>query len=307
MQNLLCAAISTTQKEGFLNLEAFTQSVAPLSVDVLLRGETGTGKDTLAEKIHRLSGRPGKFIAINCAAIPETLAESQLFGVNTGAFTGANQSRAGFVEAAHNGTLYLDEIDSMPLTLQAKLLRVLESRTVQRLGSTECIPVNMRVIASAQNSLGDMVERGDFRRDLYFRLNIVSLKLLPLRNKKERIVPLFQTLVRREAVVLKRPYVAPPPELLHHLLGYAWPGNIRELQSAATRYVLGLPVLPQAEPVDNSQSTLKLKEHLQQFEKLLIEDCMRRHHRHIDKVIAELGIARRTLYHRMKCLHISGG
>ncbi|MBT2340232.1 MULTISPECIES: sigma 54-interacting transcriptional regulator [Pseudomonas] len=308
MQKMLCAALSTTHKEDVLNLEAFAQSVAPLMVDVLLRGETGTGKDTLAEKIHRMSGRSGKFIAINCAAIPETLAESQLFGANTGAFTGVSQNRAGFVEAAHNGTLYLDEVDSMPLALQAKLLRVLESRTVQRLGSTQNIPVNMRVIASAQSSLAEMVERGEFRRDLYFRLNIVSIKLPPLRSRKERIVPLFQTMLRREAQALDRPYIPPAPELLCQLIAYAWPGNIRELQSAAKRYVLGLPALPRAEHPEHperSSSTLKLKEQLQQFEKVLIEDCMRRHHRHIDKVIAELGIARRTLYYRMKCLEIS--
>lgn len=307
MQKMLCAALSTTHQDDVLNLEAFAQSVAPLMVDVLLRGETGTGKDTLAEKIHRMSGRSGKFVAINCAAIPESLAESQLFGANTGAFTGASQSRAGFVEAAHNGTLYLDEVDSMPLALQAKLLRVLESRTVQRLGSTQSIPVNMRVIASAQCPLGEMVERGEFRRDLYFRLNIVSLKLPPLRSRRERIVPLFQSLVQREAKSLDRPYIAPSPGLLSHLIGYAWPGNIRELQSAAKRYVLGLPALPRAEQLEPGNTTFNLKEQLQQFEKVLIEDCMRRHHRHIDKVIAELGIARRTLYYRMKCLEISMG
>ncbi|MFB4391342.1 MULTISPECIES: sigma 54-interacting transcriptional regulator [unclassified Pseudomonas] len=307
MQKMLCAALSATHKEDDLNLEAFAQSVAPLMVDVLLRGETGTGKDTLAEKIHRMSGRSGKFVAINCAAIPESLAESQLFGANSGAFTGASQSRAGFIEAAHNGTLYLDEVDSMPLTLQAKLLRVLESRTVQRLGSTQNIPVDMRVIASAQCPLGEMVERGEFRRDLYFRLNIVSLKLPPLRSRRERIVPLFQSLVQRESKALGKPHVAPSPGLLCHLIGYAWPGNIRELQSAAKRYVLGLPALPRAEQSEPCSTTFNLKEQLQQFEKVLIEDCMRRHHRHIDKVIAELGIARRTLYYRMKCLEISMG
>lgn len=122
----------------------------------------------MAQRIHHLSGRRGNFIAVNCAAIPESLAESQLFGVNSGAYTGAMQSRAGYVEAAHLGTLYLDEIDSMPLSLQAKLLRVLESRGVERLGSTRFIAVDMRVIASAQQSLHEMVERGAFRRDLYF-------------------------------------------------------------------------------------------------------------------------------------------
>ncbi|MDE2034954.1 MAG: sigma-54 factor interaction domain-containing protein, partial [Pseudomonas sp.] len=138
-------------------IEATINNTAALNIDILLLGETGTGKDTLAQRIHRLSGRRGNFVAVNCAAIPESLAESQLFGVNSGAYTGAMQSRAGFVEAAHLGTLYLDEIDSMPLTLQAKLLRVLESRGVERLGSTRFIPVDMRVIASAQHSLHEMV------------------------------------------------------------------------------------------------------------------------------------------------------
>jgi transcriptional regulator with PAS, ATPase and Fis domain len=305
MQELLPAASSNTLQEDALNLDTIAQSVAPLMVDVLLRGETGTGKDTLAEKIHRLSGRSGNFVPINCAAIPETLAESQLFGVTSGAFTGATQTRAGFVEAAHNGTLYLDEIDSMPLHLQAKLLRVLESRGVQRLGSTNFIPVNMRVIASAQSSLQQLVEQGDFRRDLYFRLNIVSVELPPLRSRRDRIVPLFLTLICREAKAMDRPLVAPPADVLHQLLSYGWPGNIRELRSAAKRYVLGLPALT-ANESEQCDPAPKLKDHLQQFEKLLIEDCLRRHHRRIDAVIAELGIARRTLYHRMKCLDISG-
>lgn len=147
------------ETELYLNddpdIKSMLGSTATFNIDILLLGETGTGKDTLAQRIHHLSGRRGNFIAVNCAAIPESLAESQLFGVNSGAYTGAIQSRAGFVEAAHLGTLYLDEIDSMPLSLQAKLLRVLESRGVERLGSTRFIPVDMRVIASAQHSLHD--------------------------------------------------------------------------------------------------------------------------------------------------------
>lgn len=164
------------------DIENTLNSTAALNIDILLLGETGTGKDTLAQRVHRLSGRRGNFVAVNCAAIPESLAESQLFGVNSGAYTGAMQSRAGFVEAAHLGTLYLDEIDSMPLCLQAKLLRVLESRGVERLGSTRFIPVDMRVIASAQHSLHQMVEHGTFRRDLYFRLNVVNIQLPTLRD-----------------------------------------------------------------------------------------------------------------------------
>lgn len=161
------------------DIESTIHNTATQNIDILLLGETGTGKDTLAQRVHRLSHRKGNFVAINCAAIPESLAESQLFGVNSGAYTGAIQSRAGFIEAAHLGTLYLDEIDSMPLTLQAKLLRVLEARGVERLGSTRFIPLDIRIIASAQHSLHDMVEQGAFRRDLYFRLNVVNITLPP--------------------------------------------------------------------------------------------------------------------------------
>ncbi|WP_350616585.1 sigma 54-interacting transcriptional regulator [Pseudomonas sp. HY7a-MNA-CIBAN-0227] len=225
-------------------LEATIRNTATLNVDILLLGETGTGKDTLAERVHRLSGRRGNFVAINCAAIPETLAESQLFGVTNGAFTGAVQSRAGFIEAAHLGTLYLDEIDSMPLVLQAKLLRVLESRGVERLGSTKFIAVDMRVIASAQQSLHEMVEQGLFRRDLYFRLNVVAINLPALRERRERIIPLFLNMIEREAQHFQFPAPIPPSVLLQQLLCHSWPGNVRELGSAAKRFVLGLPAIP---------------------------------------------------------------
>lgn len=191
-------------------IETTVNNTAVLDIDILLLGETGTGKDTLAQRIHQLSRRKGNFVAVNCAAIPETLAESQLFGVNSGAYTGAMQSRAGFVEAAHLGTLYLDEIDSMPLSLQAKLLRVLESRGVERLGSTRFIPVDMRVIASAQHALHEMVEQGTFRRDLYFRLNVVNIHLPALRDRRERIIPLFLDMIEQEADHFRLAAPSPP-------------------------------------------------------------------------------------------------
>lgn len=285
------------------DLEATVSSTATLNVDILLLGETGTGKDTLAEKIHRLSGRRGNFIAINCAAIPETLAESQLFGVTSGAFTGAVQSRAGFIEAAHLGTLYLDEIDSMPLVLQAKLLRALESRGVERLGSTKFIPVDMRVIASAQQSLCEMVEQGRFRRDLYFRLNVVAINLPALREQRERIIPLFLNMIRQEAEQFKCPAPVPTPTLLHQLLCHSWPGNVRELSSVTKRFVLGLAPIA-TERRDSPETSMKLKDRLQQIEKLLIEESLRRNLRNIETVATELGLPRRTLYYRMKQLEI---
>ncbi|EFQ65173.1 type III secretion regulatory protein [Pseudomonas fluorescens WH6] len=286
------------------DIENTLSSTATLNVDILLLGETGTGKDTLAQRIHRLSGRRGNFVAVNCAAIPETLAESQLFGVNSGAYTGAVQSRAGFIEAAHLGTLYLDEIDSLPLSLQAKLLRVLEARGVERLGSTRFIPVDMRVIASAQQQLHKMVERGTFRRDLYFRLNVVTIQLPPLRKRREHIIPLFLSMLRHEADRFERPPPSPTSTLLAQLLGYSWLGNVRELRSAAKRFVLGLPPLC-GTATTNEETGMGLKGQLQQIEKTLIEESLLRHEHNVDSVAVELGVAKRTLYYRMKQLRIS--
>lgn len=287
-------------------IESTLNTTATLNIDILLLGETGTGKDTLAQRVHRLSGRRGSFVAVNCAAIPDSLAESQLFGVNSGAYTGAVQSRAGFIEAAHLGTLYLDEIDSMPASLQAKLLRVLESRGVERLGSTRFIPVDMRVIASAQQSLQEMVEQGTFRRDLYFRLNVVTLQLPPLRERRERIIPLFLEMIRHEALSFQCPPPLPSSTLLQQLMGYSWLGNVRELRSAAKRFVLGLP--PLSGPAVYPQTAdMSLKGRLQQIEKTLIEESLQRHDHNVDSVAVELSVAKRTLYYRMKQLDISLG
>lgn len=296
------------ETELYLNddpdIKSMLGSTATFNIDILLLGETGTGKDTLAQRIHHLSGRRGNFIAVNCAAIPESLAESQLFGVNSGAYTGAIQSRAGFVEAAHLGTLYLDEIDSMPLSLQAKLLRVLESRGVERLGSTRFIPVDMRVIASAQHSLHDMVEQATFRRDLYFRLNVVNIQLPTLRDRRDCIISLFLEMIQKEAAHFKLPAPPPPESLLQQLFVHTWPGNVRELRSTAKRFVLGLPVLSTPSSSHLGKKT-SLKSSLQQIEKTLIEESLRRHDYCVTPVAIELGVSKRTLYHRIKHLEIS--
>lgn len=285
------------------NLTVIAQSISQLGIDVLLSGETGTGKDTVAARIHELSGRQGRLVAMNCAAIPESLAESELFGVVSGAYTGADRSRVGYIEAAQGGTLYLDEIDSMPLSLQAKLLRVLETRELERLGSTTPIALDVCVIASAQHALDELVELGRFRRDLYFRLNVLTLKLPPLRSQRERILPLFQ----RFAMVSARESGLTLPDisgvLRHVLLNHQWPGNIRELKSAAKRFVLGFPLLGD-EPGDERESSTGLKSQLRVIEKVLIQAALKRHNNSIDAVSQELEIPRRTLYHRMKELDV---
>ncbi|SEI57297.1 sigma 54-interacting transcriptional regulator [Pseudomonas sp. NFR16] len=285
------------------NLTVVARSLSQLGIDLLLSGETGTGKDTVANRIHGLSGRKGRLVAMNCAAIPESLAESELFGVVSGAYTGADRSRVGYIEAAQGGTLYLDEIDSMPLSLQAKLLRVLETRKVERLGSTTPIALDVCVIASAQHSLDDLVEQGRFRRDLYFRLNVLTLKLAPLRTQRARIIPLFS----RFATACARESGLAMPEisavLRHVLLNHDWPGNIRELKSAAKRFVLGFPLLG-SEQGEEGDSSSGLKSQMRVIEKVLIQAALKRHNNSIDAVSQELDIPRRTLYHRMKELDV---
>lgn len=286
---------------GLPNLEIVAKSISELNIDVLLTGETGSGKDTLARHLHELSNRKGPFVAMNCAAIPESLFESELFGVVSGAYTGADHARMGYVESAHGGTLYLDEIDSMPLSLQAKLLRVLETRQFERLGSTTPIHLDICVVASAQRSLDDLVEQNEFRRDLYFRLNVLTLKLPALRQKREWILPLFE----RFALGAAQEMGTAPPQINlaieQLLLNHDWLGNIRELKSAAKRHVLGINLLG-AEAEQPRDCSLKCQ--LRLIEKVLIQESLQRHKHCIDAVLHELDIPRRTLYHRMKELDV---
>jgi DNA-binding NtrC family response regulator len=204
---------------------------------ILITGETGTGKEVVAKAIHAASGRTGPLVSLNCAALPETLLEAELFGHTRGAFTGAQQARAGRFEAAHRGSIFLDEIGDMPLELQAKLLRVLQEREVQRLGSSENIPVDVRVIAATNADLLSKVEDGRFREDLYYRLNVVPLHLPPLREREGDVALLAQHFVEKicgqEGIAVKRL----TPAAVRRLEEYSWPGNIRELENTVERAI----------------------------------------------------------------------
>lgn len=290
-----CKCLSETLEPGVC------LSTVSHNVDILVCGETGTGKDTLAKLIHQYSGRSGPFVGLNCAAIPETLAESQLFGATSGAFTGALRSRSGYIEASNGGTLYLDEIDSMPLPLQAKLLRVLEERGVGRLGSTDFTPLDLRVIASAQRPLAELVKQGSFRSDLFFRLNAVTVRLRPLRERRDQILPLFEKFIRSAAASLKQDVPDLEPDIAMLLLSHPWPGNVRELHSAAKRFVLGLsPLSSTTLALEGAQDHVGLKVQMRQVEKALITDALKRHGGHLAAVAKELSVPRRTLHLRIK-------
>jgi DNA-binding NtrC family response regulator len=289
--------------------------VAPLAVDILLQGETGAGKDTLAREIHRVSGRPGRFVALNCAAIPESLAESELFGHEAGAFTGAIRAREGKLETADKGTLYLDEIDSMPLGTQAKLLRALQERGVERLGGSRFYRADFRVVASTKVALPQLVQEGRFRQDLYFRLNVVRIALPSLRNSEDRILPLFErfTCEAAEKHALQTPTLT--ASLRSMLLHHTWPGNVRELANAAERHVLGLPPLDDdlsgLVPIDQLGATLTvetrggtLRDRLRAYEREVIVTTLKANEGSVAKASTELQVPLNTLYYRIKTLGI---
>ncbi len=212
--------------------------VAPTKATVLITGESGTGKELVARLIHEKSGRKGRFVAVNCAAIPETLLESELFGYEKGAFTGATTSKEGKFELADGGTILLDEIGDMPYVLQAKLLRVIQEGEVDRLGGKEPKKIDVRIIASTNKDLKKLVEEGKFREDLYYRLNVVPIKLPPLRERKEDIIPLVEYFLDRFCRMYNVGIKRLDDKAKQVLMKYDWPGNIRELENIIERAVI---------------------------------------------------------------------
>ena len=218
------------------------KTVAPLDSTVLIQGETGTGKELIASAIHNLSSRRrNNFVRFNCAAVPAGLLESDLFGHERGAFTGALTRKLGRFEVADKGTLFLDEIGDMPLDLQAKLLRVLQEQEFERLGSTQTVHVNVRVVAATNCDLKTMMAEKQFRNDLYFRLNVFPIRIPPLRERPEDIVQLVKAFVSRFATRMNRRIEEIPDAILEALRHYDWPGNIRELQNFLERSVILSP------------------------------------------------------------------
>lgn len=219
-------------------VDAAIQRISNTSATVLLRGESGTGKELVAQKIHCLSVRADQpFVAVHCAAIPETLIETTLFGLERGAFTGANQARKGRLEQAAGGTLFLDEVGDIPLSTQVKLLRVLQDKTFERVGGEETFSVNVRVIAATHRHIEAMVQAGEFREDLYYRLNVVPLTLPPLRARRDDVPLLIGHFLDKFNCVNSR-HIQLGQDMVHMMSVYHWPGNIRELQNCIERLVV---------------------------------------------------------------------
>lgn len=225
--------------EPMLLLFKKISKVAPTDATVLILGESGTGKELVAKALHNQSHRQqGHIISVNCAAIPETLIESELFGHEKGAFTGANSVRQGLVEAADGGTLFLDEIGELPLEAQARLLRVLQEGEIRRVGSVQSIKVNVRLIAATHRNLKELASRGEFREDLYYRLNVVELRLPPLRERGRDVLELAEFMLQRNCEKMHMPTRHFSPQTQQAILDYHWPGNVRELENAVERAVI---------------------------------------------------------------------
>lgn len=280
--------------------------IAGSSVDVLIRGETGTGKELVARCLHEYSPRHGEsFVALNCGGIPDTLLDSELFGHEAGAFTGAQKRRIGKIEYAGKGSFFLDEVESMPMLMQVKLLRVLQERELERLGSNQLIPVACRVIAATKDDLGLLAQGDRFRADLYYRLNVATIDLPPLRERREDIPMLFEHFVLLAAKRHDRPVPLIPPELLRDLMAQSWPGNVRELRNAADCHVLGLRKATGMLPV--AAGGLPLADAVEGFERALIAAELQRHNGSLARASETLKVAKTTLHDKIRKYGLQSG
>ncbi|KWS17224.1 sigma-54 dependent transcriptional regulator [Pseudomonas syringae] len=284
---------------GMQTLRRQVLELAQLPVNVIIRGETGSGKELVARCLHDFGPRAARpFVALNCAAIPEHLFEAELFGHESGAFTGAQGKRIGRLEYADGGTVFLDEIESMPMAQQVKLLRVLQDKRLERLGSNQSIDVDLRIIAATKPDLLEEARAGRFREDLAYRLNVAELRLPPLRERLEDIAQLFSHFARAAAERVGREAPALDAARLSHLLGHDWPGNVRELANAAERQALGLEqALPQP---DTQWPGHSLAARQEAFEAQCLRASLARHKGDIKAVLNELQLPRRTLNEKMQ-------
>jgi len=290
------------QSASIKQLRQTVLQLAQVDVDIIVMGDTGTGKEVVAKSLHDFSAREKQpFVALNCGALAESVMESELFGHEAGAFTGAVKKRIGKIEFANGGTLFLDEIESMPASLQVKLLRVLQERCLQRVGGNTDVKVDIRVVAASKIDLLLAAHSGEFREDLYYRLNVARIDIPNLAHRTEDIGLLFNHFVEQSAEQYDQEVRQVPFTLLQQLKSHPWPGNVRELRNAAQRWAIGLPLniqgasFPQeAMPADD------LETNLASYERELISKALSEHRGHIERSAKALGIPRKKLYLRMK-------
>jgi len=287
---------------AMIDLRRRVRTLGPSEADVLIVGETGAGKEVTARALHDLSPRARRpFVVIDCAAIPATLIESELFGHEAGAFPGAMRARFGKFEHARGGTILLDDIGSMPLDMQGKLLRVIQDRTISRIGSNEVIDLDLRFMATSRVALEAEVAKGRFRADLFYRLNVVTLQVLPLCARREDVALLFLRLLAEAGA---RHRTDPPqvtPSVIAELASRDWPGNVRELRNAADRYALGLGIADDPAPDTDPP---RLADRVAAFERREIEAALSAHRGALRPVYEALGLSRKTLYEKMVKLGI---
>ncbi|MGH8543762.1 MAG: sigma-54-dependent transcriptional regulator [Gammaproteobacteria bacterium] len=305
-----------SKSPGMLKVFDLIRSVSETDSSVLITGETGTGKELVARAIHNLSRRKSKpFVALNCGAFPETLLESELFGYEKGAFTGAVQSRSGKVEIAEGGTLFLDEIETMATSMQVKLLRVLQEREVERLGGNRRVKIDMRVIAASNVDLSLCLARGTLREDFYYRINVIPVQLPPLRERLEDLPLLISHVLGRHPVAKEKKVTQVSSKVLDQMLAYHWPGNIRELENIIERAVVkcqgdaleevDLP-LPPRRVLDvhystpNGSGDFSLKQWLLNSEKDYLRGLLIKHRGSISATAKEAEVDNKTLYRKMK-------
>jgi two-component system NtrC family response regulator len=301
------------QCDAMMDICEVLQRVASMPTTVLIEGETGTGKELAAHALHRWSGRKGSFVPINCGAISPELMESELFGHTKGAFTGAQQSREGLFTYADGGTLFLDEIGEMPLSMQVHLLRVLEEKSIRPVGANREIPVDVRVVAATNRNLSNEVEEGKFREDLFYRINVVSVRMPALRERMEDLPVLVQYFATTIAKDLGVPLPTITDEDLHSLCDYDWPGNVRELKNIIERCLLLKRnpmqcIDPQAlKSAGSTNGDERLNERLEDIEKRHILNILEAEKGNKSAAARRLGISRKTLERKVRRWNESEG
>ena len=293
------------RSNAMIDLRRRMRTIGPAETDVLITGATGTGKEVVARALHDLSARAARpFIAIDCAALPEAQIESELFGHEPGAFPGAMRARYGRFEHARGGTVLLDDIGSMPLAVQGRLLRVVQERVITPLGSNEGRMVDIRIIATSRSPLQHEVAEGRFRADLFYRLAVVSLDVPPLHARREDIPLLFARLLAEAAARHRIEPQVPAPAQVEAIMARDWPGNVRELRNAAERLALGLGIEAEAPAPHAAAPTTRLAERVAAYERAEIVRALVAHRGALKPVYEALGLSRKTLYEKMQKLGI---